>query len=338
MTAPDQQALLAHAEHSIAVGSKSFAAAARLFDGQTRRSAVLLYAWCRHCDDVIDGQQAGHDAVVLAPDQARARLVALQQQTEAACAGEPARDPAFAALREVVRRHAIPRSEPFDLLEGFAQDVAGHRYHQLDDVMVYCYHVAGVVGLMMARVMGVRDPGVLDRACDLGLAMQLTNIARDIVEDARVGRCYLPEVWLDELGVPGDALADPRHRRAVAIMGQRLVAAAEPYYASAQAGLSALPWRSAWAVATAAVVYRRIGLKLQQAGSHAWDGRLSTSKAEKLGAIVSGLWRSLTRHLHQHPPRAAQLWRRPLARAAADAASPPVAHTETRTRHSPPAL
>lgn len=304
--------LLQHAQHSIAVGSKSFAAAARLFDPATRRSAMLLYAWCRHCDDVIDGQQGGHDALPLPPEQARRRLVELQRQTRESYAGLPPEDPAFAALGDVARRHGIPQEEAFDLLEGFAQDVSGHRYPALADVLGYCYHVAGVVGLMMARVMGVRDPAVLDRACDLGLAMQLTNIARDIVEDARVGRCYLPQAWLVEFAVPASALADPRHRLAVARMAQRLVEQAEPYYQSAQAGLAALPWRSAWAVASAAVVYRRIGVKVQAAGVAAWDGRLSTSRWEKLGAILSGLWRSLTRRLHRYPARDHQLWQRPL--------------------------
>ncbi|MBP2262592.1 phytoene synthase [Pseudomonas sp. BP8] len=340
-----QDPLLAHAERSIAVGSKSFAAAARLFEPATRRSAMLLYAWCRHCDDVIDGQQAGHGAVALAPDQARQRLHELQQQTDAACRGAEVNQAAFAALREVARQHAIPRQEAFELLEGFAQDVTAQRYFSLQETLGYCYHVAGVVGLMMARVMGASDPRVLDRACDLGLAMQLTNIARDIIDDANVGRCYLPEDWLQAAGIPANALTDPAHRPALAQLAHRLVEHAEPYYASGQAGLHALPWRSAWAVATAALVYRQIGVKLRRAGARAWDGRLSTSKLEKLAAVACGLWRAVTRHRHRYPPRDPGLWQRPraqdamarhAARAAAPAGAPPRAHRETRTTHSPP--
>jgi phytoene synthase len=139
----------------------------------------------------------------------------------------------------------------------------------------------------------------------------LTNIARDIVEDARVGRCYLPEQWLDELNIPLQELAAPAHRENVAVLAHRLVSLAEPYYASAQAGLAALPWRSAWAVATAAAVYRQIGVKVIAAGSHAWDDRVSTSKAEKLAAVAQGLWRALTARLRQWPTRSAQLWNRP---------------------------
>ena len=309
-SAPDP-ALREHAEQSIAVGSKSFAAAAKLFDERTRRSAVMLYAWCRHCDDVIDGQQAGHDAVSITPQEAQRRLALLQAQTHAVYAGVPASEPAFAAFAEVVREHDIPEHNALEHLAGFEMDVLDRRYHTQDDTLQYCYHVAGVVGLMMARVMGTHDPRTLDRACDLGLAFQLTNIARDIVEDARIGRCYLPAQWLEELNIPLQDLAAPEHRPAVAVLARRLVDLAEPYYASAQAGLAALPWRSAWAVATAAAVYRQIGVKVVAAGSHAWDTRVSTSKAEKLAAVSQGWWRAVSARWRQWPKRSTQLWNRP---------------------------
>ncbi|MBJ9975912.1 phytoene/squalene synthase family protein [Pseudomonas sp. S75] len=306
-----QDDLLGHAERSIAVGSKSFAAASRLFDPGTRRSAVLLYAWCRHCDDVIDGQEAGHGAVVIEQAEAQRRLAELRRQTDVALSAGQLDDPAFAALREVARRHDFAPQEPFDLLEGFDQDVRAQRYQTLDDLLGYCYHVAGVVGLMMARVMGVRDAAVLDRACDLGLAMQLTNIARDIVEDAAVSRCYVPEQWLQREGIAADQMDSPAQRQALARVAEALVAAAEPYYASAEAGLAALPWRSAWAVATAAQVYRGIGLKVRARGSRAWDTRCSTSKGEKLLAVATGLWRALSARWRRHPPRDSALWQRP---------------------------
>lgn len=316
-TPDEQRQLLAHATRSIAVGSKSFAAASRLFDPATRSSAVMLYAWCRHCDDVIDGQQAGHQARPLADGEVQQRLAGLLAQTEAVYALQPVVEPAFAALREVVARHGLRRAYALDHLAGFAMDVDGREYCSIEDTLEYCYHVAGVVGLMMAQVMGVSDEATLERACDLGMAFQLTNIARDIVEDAEVGRCYLPQQWLDEQGIARERLAAPEYRERLAVLGQRLVDMAEPFYESAQAGVTALPWRSAWAVATAGAVYREIGVKVREAGAQAWDSRVSTSKADKLRLVALGAWRAISSRGRRWPPRDPELWRRPPAGVAA---------------------
>ncbi|SDW75463.1 phytoene synthase [Pseudomonas syringae] len=307
----EDQALLDHAIRSITVGSKSFAAASRLFDPHTRRSAVMLYAWCRHCDDVIDGQEAGRPASTVSETQIDERLQGLLAQTHAVYAGLPVSDPAFAAFKDVVKRHNLRQDYALDHLAGFAMDVQQRDYRCLQDTLEYCYHVAGVVGLMMGQVMGVRDDQTLDRACDLGMAFQLTNIARDIVEDAGIGRCYLPADWLDEMAIPADRLTDPAHRDRLAVLARRLVDLAEPYYVSAEAGMAALPWRSAWAVATASAVYREIGVKVRNAGAAAWDARVSTSKLDKVRLVMASAWRATNvrgRHFAQRP---ADLWQRP---------------------------
>ena len=304
-------ALLDHAERSIAVGSKSFAAASRLFDADTRRSAVMLYAWCRHCDDVIDGQQLGFGQQPSDTPASRARLEQLLAATQALYAGAAPSEPAFAALGQVVAQHGIPQRYPLEHLAGFRMDVEQRRYQRFEDTLEYCYHVAGVVGVMMAMLMGVRDEQVLDHACDLGMAFQLTNIARDIVEDAGAGRVYLPEQWLAELGVAPDQLAAPRYRAAIAQLAQRLVMAAEPYYASAAQGLAALPLRSAWAIATARGVYRQIGVKVQARGAHAWDRRVSTNRLDKLRLVGLGGLQALGSRAITPQPRPSDLWTRP---------------------------
>lgn len=282
--------LAATSRETIQKGSQSFAAAAALFDPQTRADAEMLYAWCRHCDDVIDGQTLGHDREVLDHGEVERRLVDLYARTRAAIAGDPTDDPAFAAFREVARRRALPERYPIELIDGFAMDVSGRRYETFEDTLDYCWHVAGVVGVMMAIVMGVKpdDLETLRRAQDLGLAFQLTNIARDIVEDAHNDRLYLPADWLTQAGVPEDSVAAPEHRAALAGLAKRLVQAAEPYYASARWGLRGLPFRSAWAVAAARGVYREIGVKVVSRGAAAWDERVSTSTAEKLGLALGG--------------------------------------------------
>ena len=277
---------LDHATETIRKGSKSFAAAARLFAPDVRADAVLLYAWCRHCDDVIDGQSLGF-ARPGATAGAAETLVALRQETAAALRGD-SRDPVFAAFGAVMRRHAVPESYAYDHLDGFAMDVAGRTYDTLEDTLRYCYGVAGVVGILMAYLMGVRDPATLRQARDLGLAFQLTNIARDLVEDAEAGRVYLPAVWLAEAGLPAGELAERRHRLALASVAKRLVESAEPYYASAALGIQALPFRSAWAISTARRVYRAIGLAVVRRGPAAWDSRVSTSTAQKLLHVALG--------------------------------------------------
>lgn len=281
--------LIEQSLRTIQKGSKSFALAAQLFAPRTREGAILLYAWCRHCDDVTDEQVLGFRAERPSngSSEAEERLTALERETHRALAGEPVGEPAFAALKEVVRRHGIPERHPLDHLKGFAMDVAGLRYETLDDCCRYCYHVAGVVGVMMAYVMGARGEDTLDRASDLGLAFQMTNIARDVMDDAEAGRVYLPEEWLREAGVPPAEIARSEHRCAVYAVTERLLDEAERYYASAQVGLARLPLRSAWAVATARRVYRDIGRLLRERGPRAWDRRASTGRGRKLSLALA---------------------------------------------------
>lgn len=300
-----------HAERTIQAGSKSFAVAARLFEPRTRRSAVMLYAWCRHCDDIIDGQELGHGSTGPGGVAATQELTVLQGKLRQAYEGRPPDSAAFAALQEVAQRHGIPERYPREHLVGYAMDVHERQYETLDDTLEYCYHVAGVVGIMMAQIMGVEDEPTLDRACDLGLAFQLTNIARDIVEDAGAGRCYLPALWLQEMGIPREELAGSRYRPALAILARRLLTAAEPYYESARAGLAALPWRSAWAVATALAVYRQIGVQVQVRGAAAWDGRVSTGRRDKLRLLVRALGDVVSSRRRVPGPRPDELWQRP---------------------------
>lgn len=299
--------LAVHAAQTIQAGSRSFAVAARLFDPPTRRSVMMLYTWCRHCDDQVDGQQLGRGRY-RTDDHV---LQALETDTRRAFAGEPMAEPAFAALQAVVQEHGIPERFALEHLQGFAMDVQGYRYETLDDTLTYCYHVAGVVGLMMAWIMGVREATTLDRACDLGIAFQLTNIARDIVEDAGIGRCYLPAAWLEEEGLSAESLSQQRHRPALARLAGRLVTLAEPYYRSARDGLPALPLRSAWAIATALAVYRAIGMEVSARGASAWNQRVSTSTADKLRLLVWGAGAALNSRYRRPGSRPSGLWTRP---------------------------
>jgi 15-cis-phytoene synthase len=271
---------VAEAEATIAAGSQSFAAAARLLPRAIRDDAVQLYAWCRHADDVIDGQALGQalGSAPPSPDHAAARLAQLRAETQAALRGDECALPPFAALRIVARRHGGFDRWPLELVDGLAMDVEGRRYVRIEDTLDYAYHVAGVVGVMMARIMGVRDEAVLDRACDLGIAFQLTNIARDVRDDYRIGRIYLPEDWLAAAGAEvADEIPSPALHKVIL----RLLDTADLYYGSARAGLPALPLRAAWSIAAALRIYRAVGERIRAAGPTVYRDRVATGGATK---------------------------------------------------------
>ena len=278
------------ADAAIAQGSKSFALASRLFDVRTRHLVWDLYAWCRHLDDCTDGQQLGHGRATVSDP--RAVVAELRRESARALKGEAAPGTPFAALARVAAATNLPSAFVHDHLTGFEMDADGVTYHAPDDTYRYCYHVAGVVGLMMAWIMGVRDRDVLLRGCDLGLAFQLTNIARDVQDDAMNGRVYVPACWLKEEGVVmtlGQPLPAGEARVAVLRAASRLLDSADAYYASAWHGVGALPWRAAWAVATARHVYGDIGPLVRRAGPRAWDTRASTSTRWKLMRLLQAL-------------------------------------------------
>ncbi len=303
--------LPAYSRETIARGSKSFALAARLFDRRTRARALLLYAWCRHCDDQIDGQELGAEPQQPERSVQESRLQAIHRQTRAAIAGETQEHPAFRGLQQVMLECQIPPRYPLELLEGLAMDVRGERYRTLADTLRYCYHVAGTVGAMMARVMGVADPPTLTRGIHLGIGLQLTNIARDVMDDARVGRVYLPSEWLEEERVEpnsDDILRKPENASRVAA---RLLDAAEPYYASAECGVARLPFRSAWAVNTAARVYREIGTLVRAGGADPWSSRVAVPTGRKLALLLqagAGAVKLRRRADGIQPPDASSLW------------------------------
>ena len=308
-----REVLVAHARTSIARGSKSFAMASKLFDPATRERTWLLYGWCRRCDDIADGQD--HGGTLGPVEDAPARLTEMRALTEAALRAEATGDPAFDGLGVVARECNIPHRFAHDVIEGFALDAAGWRPQTTDDLLRYCYHVAGAVGLMMAVVMGVspEDEAVLDRACDLGLAFQLANIARDVAEDAAAGRCYIPGDWLAQMNMGADTLLAPESRIKMAQLGQRLADMAQHYEASARHGTPALSLRSAWAVLAAAGIYGDIAREVKLRGEAAWDSRVVTGKAAKLAWVTRALGQALARKRvwPVDVARDAGLWNRP---------------------------
>jgi phytoene synthase len=275
--------IIAAARESIERGSKSFRAASRLFDRETRERAWLLYCWCRHCDDVSDGQIFGFSG------GETGSVAQLKADTRRAIAGEEVEEFPFKALRQLLLECPIPERLLNDHLRGFELDEAGWQPKSDEDLSRYCYHVAGAVGCMMAIVMGVPadDEATLERAADLGIAFQLSNIARDIREDLDAGRFYLPQDWLEEFGIakPAD-LFEPANEAALGTMIHRLVDSVGVYEDSARRGVDRLPFRSRLAVLAALRIYGAIGRRVGELGSSAWDKRVTVGRMRKLAFVV----------------------------------------------------
>jgi len=281
-----REEIVAEAEAVIHQGSRSFRMASRLFDRTTRERAWLLYCWCRHCDDVCDGQELGARAVRGGDSLAETRSL-----TALALSGQPTGRLPFDSLAAVLAECPIPRRFVDDHLEGFRLDESGWRPADEADLLRYCYHVAGAVGCMMAVVMGVPadDEETLERAAELGIAFQLSNIARDIADDHGAGRCYIPEAWLAAQGLAEHNLLQPANRERLVSLVRRICDLAEAFESSARAGVARLPFRSRWAILAAAGIYGRIGRRVAALGPAAWDRRVVVPRRDKAAIMLSAL-------------------------------------------------
>jgi phytoene synthase len=242
----------------LSCGSRTFFAASFLLPSSIRGPASVLYAFCRLADDAVDVE-----------DDGAAGLLNMRERLDRAYAGRPLAQPADRAFAHVVAKFAMPRELPEALLEGFEWDVLGRRYDTFAELQDYAARVAGAVGAMMAVLMGVRAPAVVARACDLGVAMQLSNIARDVGEDARLGRLYLPRQWLADAGLDPDAwLQQPVHCKEIASVIERLLCAADAIYDRVDAGIGRLPSTCRPGIRAARLLYAEIGHEVKR---HAFD-------------------------------------------------------------------
>jgi phytoene synthase len=256
-------------------GSRSFHAASLLLPRSVSDPATALYAFCRLADDAID-QDCGRAAA----------LARLRERLARAYEGRPLPIPADRALAVVLARFAIPRAVPEALLEGFAWDAAGRRYETMAELTEYAVRVAGTVGAMMAMLMGVRAPAIVARACDLGVAMQLSNIARDIGEDAAAGRLYLPLQWLREAGIDPDMwLGRPAFSPALGGVVERLLDHADRLYARAGSGVRRLPLSCRPGIGAARLLYAEIGREVLRRGGDSVKGRAVVSGRRKLALL-----------------------------------------------------
>jgi 15-cis-phytoene synthase len=262
--------------------SRTFHSASLLLPQRIRDPACVLYGFCRLADDAVDVDGGQIDAVQR-----------LRERVQRAAAGQPLPDPADRALAVVIERHRIPAEILFALIDGLAWDAEGRRYQTFDDLLHYAARVAGTVGAMMALLMDARSQAALARACDLGVAMQLSNIARDVGEDACMGRIYLPLQWLREHGIDeSEWLAAPRFTPALGAVVQRLLHEADTLYARAAAGVAMLPLDCRPGINAARYLYAAIGHEVARAGCDSVSRRAvvrGAARARLLARAVANL-------------------------------------------------
>jgi phytoene synthase len=255
-----------------------------------RTAASALYAFCRVADNAVDEEEPRSGMEVTPEASTRGAVEQLEGRLAAVYGEGPLDGPVDRAFRSVVREHGIPKSVPAALLEGLRWDEQGRRYAELADLYDYAVRVGSTVGVMMTLTMGRREESTLADAAELGMAMQLTNICRDVGEDARRGRVYLPFERLRESGVDVESwLARPRFEPGIADTVGWLLNDADRLYARSWQGISRLPAASQPAIRAAALLYAEIGQEIRKAGLDSVDRRAWTGGGTKLSILGRAL-------------------------------------------------
>jgi 15-cis-phytoene synthase len=268
------------AKQVLARNGKSFYWASLFLGSALADRAARLYQFCRFVDDLADGDLP-HRLDSL--EDIRAGLTDPQHPAVATI-------PELNAFIALANESNIPLNAASELLDGMLKDQLPTAVESEAELLRYCHAVAGTVGLMMCRVLNCQHSRADSFAIDLGVAMQLTNIARDVLEDARMDRRYLPASWL-HTPLSAEVISQAANNSHLPVSGaiNQLLALADRYYASALLGIHLLPWRSRFSIIVALRVYRQIGCQLKKGGLQWWRGRTVVSKAVKLRLSISSL-------------------------------------------------
>lgn len=261
----------AKAKESLKTGSRSFHFASLMLSQTVSERAARLYRFCRHVDDLVD----------LATDHAVAKrkinaLIASLENNQGV-------DELSLDAINLFRECGIPRWIPIELIKGVQSDFDQVQIQTETDLIRYCFQVAGTVGLMMCHILGVRSEEARRHAVDLGIAMQLTNIMRDVREDAHLGRQYLPCTWVNGLTTTDFLSQDPAVAEQVAIGLRRMHVLSETYYLSGFQGLPFIPLRSRFGILIAGRIYRSIGCLIKTQAYDYRNPRAVVSSSRKLG-------------------------------------------------------
>ncbi len=265
------------AGESIRRHSRSFSFASRLLPAAKRADVERLYAWCRWCDDGVDAAAT--------PQEALEFVERATEDVDRIAAGKRPVAVESRWLEELVGRHDLPLAAALALLDGMRSDLTPAAGLHEADLMRYCFRVAGAVGVLLCPILGLEDRRHLPQAAALGMGMQLTNIARDVAEDWRRRRCYLPVEWTDGLRPDGGPPDPGRVQRGV----RTILEVADGYYTAGEAGIGGLDPDSRLAVRAAARIYHAIGTRIRERDFRVLDGRARVSTLGKLGLFAGAM-------------------------------------------------
>ncbi len=260
--------------------SKSFYFSAKMLPRERRWATFALYGFCRHCDNLIDTPRQRTETEILREIQRLTEELQIAYNT-----GE-SQDPIIRAFILVAKAYGIPIAYPLDLLNGVAMDVRQTRYKTFDELSLFCYRVAAVVGLMMIYVLGYKDERAFGYAKQLGIAMQLTNILRDIKEDKEMGRLYIPQTDLEQFGVTEQDIFKEKMTPQLRALIKFQIERADQYYTEAIPGIALLKTESQYAIYSAAKIYRGILRKIEECNYNPFLGRVFVPSSQKIRILL----------------------------------------------------
>ena len=273
------RAAFEYARRITAYYSKSFYISARILPSDRRWATYALYGFCRHCDNLIDTPRQRTRSEIFG------EIEFLTEELQIAYNTGESEHPVLRTFILVAKRYGIPIEYPLDLLKGVTMDIQQARYITFDELTFFCYRVASVVGLMMTHILGYKDTRVFEYAKQLGIAMQLTNILRDIKEDKEMGRIYLPQADLSVFGVSERDILNERMTPQLRALMKFQIKRADRYYSEAIPGISLLKTESQYAIYSAAKIYRGILRQIEARNYNPFSSRVFVPSIQKIGIL-----------------------------------------------------
>jgi 15-cis-phytoene synthase len=275
-----------HARLITAHYSKSFYISAKMLPRQKRWATYALYGFCRYADNLIDNPRQRSKADLIH------EVEYLEHEIRCAYESGESEHPIIQPFIFIAKKYDIPMEYPLDLLKGVKMDLTIKRYETFDDLYVFCYRVAGVVGLMMTYVLGYKSKEAFEYAEKLGIAMQLTNILRDVQEDKNMGRIYLPQEDLSRFGLSECDIMDERMHGKMRALMKFQIKRAHSYYAEADKGIHLLDRDAQFAIFSSSKIYHGILHKIEARNYNPFLGRVYVPQIKKFAILLKEVIRT----------------------------------------------